>query len=103
MKEIKIICKSSKEIIYKEITPSEMLDVILICGPEGSKNDTYINIVQQWCSVRSINGIPVPFPKNKNMLDTLANDIGIDGIKALEDYLISSEDNNDDDINVIKN
>lgn len=100
---IKLICESGKELTYKEITPSEILDLILICGPDGSKNDTYINIVQQWCSIRSINGIPVPFPKNKSMLDMLANDIGMDGIKSIEDYLVSIESKEDDDINIIKN
>ncbi|MCH4091560.1 hypothetical protein [Acetobacter sp.] len=100
---IKIVCESGKELIYKEITPSEMLDIILLCGPDGSKNETYINIVQQWCSIRSINNIPVPFPRNKTMLDVLANDIGMDGIKSIEEHLISMEDNKNNDIDVIKN
>ncbi|WP_291366181.1 hypothetical protein [Acetobacter sp. UBA5411] len=100
---VKLVCETGKELTYKEITPSEILDVILICGPEGSKNETYMNVVQQWCSIRAINSIPVPFPKNKNMLDTLANDIGMDGIKSIEDYLISKEDSEENDINLIKN
>lgn len=100
---VKLVCETGKELTYKEITPSEMLDVILICGPEGSKNETYMNVVQQWCSIRAINSIPVPFPKNKNMLDMLANDIGVDGIKSIEDYLISTECTEEDDINLIKN
>lgn len=101
--QIKLICDSGKELIYKEIIPSEMLDLILICGAEGSRNDTYMNIVQQWCSIRSINNVPVPFPKNKNMLNTLANDIGADGIKAIENYLLSTEAEDNNDIDLIKN
>lgn len=85
-KDIEIICKTGKKIVYREISPGEILDLILACGADGAQNDAYIGIAQQWCGVRSINNIPIPFPLNRQAIRDLANELGHDGISALEEH-----------------
>lgn len=72
------------------MNPGEVLDFILACGSEAAGNEMYLNAAQLWCSVRSVDGIPLPFPRNKEGIKDLANILGVDGINAVEDY-ISSE------------
>ncbi|NHN88861.1 hypothetical protein [Acetobacter conturbans] len=90
-KNIEINCESGKKLTFREITPGEMLDLILACGAEGARNDAYLSVVQQWCSIRAINNIPIPFPTNKQSIRDLADELGNDGIEALEKYFDTSE------------
>ncbi|NHO34255.1 hypothetical protein [Acetobacter fallax] len=88
--------KCGKKLEYREMNPGEILDFILSCGGDGARNEMYLNAAQTWCSVRAIDGIPLPFPRNREGIKDLANNLGIDGINAIEEY-ISSETARDSD------
>lgn len=96
--------KSGKKLEYRAMNPGEVLDLILACGNEATNNEMYLNVVQSWCGVRSVDGIPVPFPRDKKSIHELANVIGNDGIEEISKYLSKADENSEfSDVDVIKN
>ncbi|GBQ87312.1 hypothetical protein AA23498_0102 [Acetobacter nitrogenifigens DSM 23921 = NBRC 105050] len=73
---------------YRELNPGEILDLLLACG-DGAQNQAYISVAQTWCSIRAIDGIPVPFPRNHATIRDLANQIGSEGLDALHNHIDS--------------
>ncbi|NHN84475.1 hypothetical protein GOB93_07425 [Acetobacter musti] len=88
---VEITSGNGKKIEYREMNPGEILDFLLACGNDGSANEVYLNAAQSWCSVRTIDGVPMPFPRNKDGIRDLVNRLGTDGINAVEDYISSKQ------------
>ncbi|GBQ26000.1 hypothetical protein AA0472_1959 [Acetobacter estunensis NRIC 0472] len=98
--DTEIVTAEGRKLSYREMNPGEILDFLLACGSEGARNEAYLNAAQAWCSVRAIDGIPVPFPSSRNGIRDLVNQIGADGIDAIERHL---QVDDEDQVHDIKN
>jgi hypothetical protein len=69
-----------------EMDPADQLDLFEACG-DLSTNQQWVGMALLACSVRSINGVPVPQPANKLQVRALAKQLGKKGIAAVAKFL----------------
>lgn len=94
---ISLTTEKNRTMVYRDLNPGEVLDLILACGSDGAQNPAYMNTVQAWCGVREIDNIPVPFPSNRKAIRDLANMLSQDGIDAIVEYFSRNEDNKNEE------
>jgi hypothetical protein len=85
----------------RPLDPGDMFDLFEACS-EMSNNRAWVGYASRVCSVRDIDGVPVPFPRTKEDVKALARRIGNVAMDALLD-----EANNDTvdgvDLTIAKN
>ncbi len=67
---------------------SETMDLLVVVGPEASKNDLYMSQLTALLYVSTIDGAP-PLPlSNKRNIDALLNELEGDGLEAVNSGVI---------------
>lgn len=72
----------------KDLDPGDMLD--LFEAADG-RNKSWLAYASRICSVRAIDGVPVPFPRTPDEVKDLARRIGSAGVDAIYESLIAEE------------
>lgn len=77
----------------KEIDPGEMMDLIEAAGSAmaSQSSSAWLSYASIVCTVRSINGIPEPWPTTKSDVKALANRIGNSGLVAVQKAIADAE------------
>jgi hypothetical protein len=72
----------------KDLDPGDMLD--LFEAADG-RNKSWVGYASRICSVRAIDGVPVPFPKNPDEVKALARKIGTAGVDAIFEAMANED------------
>ncbi|BCI68087.1 hypothetical protein [Acetobacter aceti] len=98
-----ITTKSGHVLSLKEIDPGEMLDLIEAAGSAmtSGASGAWLSYASIVCTVRDIDGVPVPWPTKKGEVKALANKIGNEGIVAVQKAM--SEQDGDAEVDTAKN
>lgn len=72
-----------RRIMVKRPLLSEQLDLMVIVGPEASKNDMYMAMMNVLLHVQSIDDDPVLPLTSKKAIDEMVNKLGNEGVEAV--------------------
>lgn len=92
--ESKIIKVGEVAYTVQALDPGDMFDLFEACA-EMSGNRAWVGYASRVCSVRDIDGVPVPFPRSKDDVKMLARKIGTAGMDALLEDVNAAPDNVD--------
>lgn len=67
-----------------ELDPGDMLDLFAACEDRAT-NAGYVGYASRICSVRDIDGVPIPFPASKEDIKALGRRIGAPALNAVID------------------
>ena len=89
----------------KEIDPGEMLDLIEAAGSAmtSGASGAWLSYASIVCTVRDVDGVPVPWPTKKSEVKALANKIGNEGIVAVQKVMSDQENDEQTEAEVAKN
>ena len=87
----KIVDADGTKIEVNPLDPGEMLDFFEAFTSKQVSSRAWFRYALWICSVRSVNGVPVIFPKNGNDIKALANSIGHVGVLAVQEAIEGAE------------
>jgi len=76
-------------IVLRKPLFSETMDLLVVVGPEASKNDLYMSQLTALLYVSSIDGTPTLPLSNKKRIDDLLNELEGDGLDAVNTGVVT--------------
>ncbi len=80
---VDVVDSLGRRILVKRPLLSEQLDLMVIVGPEASKNDMYMAMMNVLLHVQSIDDDPVLPLTSKKSIDEMVNRLGNEGVEAV--------------------
>lgn len=80
---VDVVDSLGRRILVKRPLLSEQLDLMVIVGPEASKNDMYMAMMNVLLHVQSIDDDPVLPLTSKKAIDEMVNRLGNEGVEAV--------------------
>lgn len=72
-----------RRLVLRPLRVMEQVKLLRAIGPEQSRNEPYVGIVQAAAGVAEVDGVPLPFPQNERMIDAAIDRLGDDGLMAV--------------------
>lgn len=76
---------------YQQLDATEMLDLYEAAGGALCANGAWLGTALLCCSVRNIDGTPVPMPRDKKGIKTLVGKIELQGQAAIREALAEAD------------
>jgi len=76
-------------IVLRKPLFSETMDLLVVVGPEASKNDLYMSQLTALLYISSIDGTPTLPLSNKKRIDDLLNELEGDGLDAVNTGVVT--------------
>ena len=80
---VEVVDSLGRRILVKRPLLSDQLDVMVVVGPEASKNDMYMAMMNVLLHVQSIDDDPVLPLTSKKAIDEMVNKLGNEGVDAV--------------------
>ncbi len=80
---VEVVDSLGRRILVKRPLLSDQLDVMVVVGPEASKNDMYMAMMNVLLHVKSIDDDPVLPLTSKKAIDEMVNKLGNEGVEAV--------------------
>ncbi len=80
---VEVVDSLGRRILVKRPLLSDQLDVMVVVGPEASKNDMYMAMMNVLLHVQSIDDDPVLPLTSKKAIDEMVNKLGNEGVEAV--------------------
>ena len=91
---IEVTDSLGRKIVVRRPLLSSQLDLMVVVGPDASKNDMYMAMMNVLLHVVSIGGDPAPALVKKSDIDDFVNTLGNEGVetvtKAISDHFTQS-------------
>lgn len=86
-----IVIAGSHKLEVNPLSPGEMLDFFEAFTTKQVSSPAWFKFALWICSVRTVDGIPVEFPRNGKEVKDLANILGHDGVLAVQKVINGEE------------
>ena len=80
---VEVVDSLGRRILVKRPLLSDQLDVMVVVGPEASKNDMYMAMMNVLLHVQAIDDEPILPLTSKKTVDEMVNKLGNEGVEAV--------------------
>lgn len=80
---VEVVDSLGRRILVKRPLLSDQLDLMVVVGPEASKNDMYMAMMNVLLHVQAIDDDPVLPLTSKKAIDEMVNKLGNEGVEAV--------------------
>jgi hypothetical protein len=84
---IEIMDASARVMKLRTLGVLDQVRLLRAIGPDQSRNEPYVMLVQAAASVCEIDGVPVPFPANERQIDAAIARLGDEGFAAISVHM----------------
>ena len=86
-KTVEINDSMGRVITMRPINVLDQIRLLRAIGPDQSRNEPYVTLVNFAASVSAIDGVPQPMPTNEKQIDALIGRLGDHGFAAISVYM----------------